>query len=127
METKRTRDEARAAWERAGLTNATVTRDTLKRLRELINNQMKASGCMRGTFRCRQRGTIEQTPRGPYAALLCKSDYFDGREAVSFNTDGFVGFAGWADSTNVQPILAGFEAWVAEMQPMSRENYATAQ
>lgn len=28
------------------------------------------------------------------------------------NCDGFVGFAGWADDTNVQPILTAFCAWV---------------
>lgn len=34
--------------------------------------------------------------------------YFTRRECVSFNPDGFIGFAGWASSLNVAPILQGF-------------------
>lgn len=47
--------------------------------------------------------------------INCKSFYFDDREAVTFNSDEFVGFAGWADDRNVQPILSGFCSWVDEM------------
>ena len=58
---------------------------------------------------------VQDTPHGRYAELRCKSHYFDNREAITFNTDGFIGFAGWADKTNIQPILEGFREWVAEM------------
>ena len=37
-----------------------------------------------------------------------------GREAISFNRGGFIGFAGWADDTNVQPFLRAFIRWVLE-------------
>lgn len=37
-----------------------------------------------------------------------------GREAISFNRDGFIGFAGWADDTNVQPFLRAFVRWALE-------------
>lgn len=40
--------------------------------------------------------------------------YFSGREAISFNEDGFIGIAGWADDTNVQPFLRAFHKWVCE-------------
>lgn len=40
--------------------------------------------------------------------------YFQGREAISFNEDGFIGIAGWADDTNVQPFLRAFYRWVCE-------------
>lgn len=39
--------------------------------------------------------------------------YFKRREAISFNSDGFIGFAGWADSRNVQPFLKVFKEWVS--------------
>lgn len=64
----------------------------------------------------RQRATVKDTKWGRYAEVRCKADYFDDREAVTFNTDGFIGFAGWADNTNVQPILEGFKEWVREMK-----------
>ena len=47
---------------------------------------------------------------GPYQT--CSTDQWEGREAVSFNRDGFIGFAGWADSSNVRPILDGVEKWL---------------
>ena len=109
------RNAARQAFESAGLTYAVLTPATMQRLRALVNERMKASGRILGTFRCRQRGIIKETPHGRYAELRCRADYFDDREAVSFNTDGFIGFAGWADDKNVQPILDGFRAWVAEL------------
>ena len=118
MEDQRTRNQARAAFDRAGLTYAALTPESMKLLRTLINERMKSSGYMRGTYRCRQRATVKQTPHGKYAEVRCKSDYFDDREAVSFNTDGFIGFAGWADDTNIEPVLSGFEAWVHEMAPL---------
>lgn len=46
------------------------------------------------------------------AYIKVSSYYFDGREAISFNQNEWVGFAGWADSTNVQPFANAFEKWV---------------
>jgi len=47
--------------------------------------------------------------------LMVSGSYFNDREAISFNQDGFIGFAGWADSTNVSPMLNAFEKWVEEI------------
>lgn len=44
------------------------------------------------------------------------SSYFKNREAISFNENGFIGFAGWADSTNVQPFINAFEKWIKIMK-----------
>lgn len=48
------------------------------------------------------------------AFLRVSGFYFSGREAISFNEDGFIGIAGWADDTNVQPFLRAFHKWVCE-------------
>lgn len=48
------------------------------------------------------------------AFLKVSGFYFQGREAISFNEDGFIGIAGWADDTNVQPFLRAFHKWVCE-------------
>lgn len=109
------RREARAVFKEAGLTYAVLTPGSMRRLRAAINERMKASGSIDGTFRCKQRGVVTETQWGRFAELRCKANYFDDREAVTFNTDGFIGFAGWAAKTNVQPILEGFKAWVSEM------------
>lgn len=109
------RKSARDAWDAAGLTYAVLTPGNMQRLRNMVNERMKASGLIQGSFRCRQRGIIKDTPWGRFAELRCRADYFDNREAISFNTDGFIGFAGWADDTNVKPILEGFKRWVGEL------------
>ena len=46
------------------------------------------------------------------AYIRVKSDYFKDREAISFNDEGFIGFAGWADDVNIVPVVAGFNKWV---------------
>ncbi len=109
------RADARQAFKDAGLTYSALTPESMRRLRAIINDHMKVSGLILGTFRCRQRGVVKETSSGRYAELRCRADYFDDREAVTFNTDGFIGFAGWADNRNVQPILAGFKEWVREL------------
>ena len=111
------RDEARKAFKDAGLTYAAITPETLRRLRALINQSMKDTALFDGTLRCKQRGIITRSKTGRFfAGIRCQAFYFDDREAVSFNDDGFIGFAGWADNINVQPILNGFCAWVDELK-----------
>lgn len=107
------RNQARAFFYASGLTYDVLTRSNLQRLRAHINRHMKLSGFMRGTYRCKQRATIKKNRAGLiYAQVRCKAYYFDDREAVSFNTDGFIGFAGWADDNNIKPVLAGFVDWI---------------
>jgi hypothetical protein len=75
------------------------------------------SGLIHGSFRCNKRITWQTNPDGGlrFAGLTCRAEYFDKREAVSFNRDGFIGFAGWGDTTNTAPILKGFTRWVAKL------------
>lgn len=110
-----TRDEARAMFQAAGLSYACITRESLQRLRGIIDQRMRDSGLIRGSFRCRQRVSLQETANGRYGEIRCRAHYFDSREAVTFNDDGFIGFAGWADPNNVQPILCGFADWVREL------------
>lgn len=103
-----TRDYARKVFEDSSLTYDDVNKESLKILRAAINKQMIRSGLMRGTLR--------MNPTRTNRFLTCKSHYFDNREAVSFNDEGFIGFAGWADNRNIEPILQGFIDWVYEVE-----------
>ncbi|WP_331373816.1 hypothetical protein [Sinorhizobium chiapasense] len=113
-----TRDEARALWASSGLTYAVLTLGRLQDLRDLIGAEMKASGLFSpsnrtaGTYRMHSKIDANIGADGWWAGLQCRSYYFKNREAVSFNGNGLIGFAGWSDETNVQPILAGFSKWV---------------
>lgn len=115
------RNEAREDFKAAGLTYDVLSLSSLQRLRNLINDRMKESSLIQGTFRCRQRAVVKETKRGRYAELRCKAYYFDDREAVTFNTDGFIGFAGWADDENIVPIVEGFKAWVKEIAAIAQK------
>lgn len=44
-----------------------------------------------------------------FIKVIC--DNYSTREAISFNEDGFIGFAGWADSENTRPIIRAFQYW----------------
>lgn len=48
------------------------------------------------------------------AYIRCDGAYFKGREAISLNPDGFIGFAGWASDENVRPFCIAFKAWVTD-------------
>lgn len=106
----KTTGDARQYFKAKGLDYKHLTRGNLQELRRKINACMISSRCIKGTFRCKQRP--EFRPDYFWAGIKCRSFYFNDREAVSFNPDGFIGFAGWADSTNIRPILDGFEQWV---------------
>lgn len=113
--TKLTRDEMRSLFSESGLTYADLTIERLRRLVVVINDKMKESNLIQGTYRCNGRVKFQNKTRF-FAGLTCKSFYFENREVVSFNDDGFIGFAGWSDDTNVQPILAGFKQWIGELR-----------
>ena len=47
--------------------------------------------------------------------LYINSHYFTRREAISFNEDGFIGFAVWADQGNTNPLLRAFLRWCDDL------------
>lgn len=46
-----------------------------------------------------------------FAYLTVKSDYFDDREAITFNKDGFIGFSGWGSTSTTKPFIDAFLRW----------------
>lgn len=111
MTDKLTRDQAREAYKASGIDFFPLTHERMRALRDTINREMLAAALMSGTFHMSHPSLIRMHGNR-CAELRCTSYYFENREAVTFNADGFVGFAGWADDTNVQPILRGFMEWV---------------
>lgn len=108
--TKLTRDKVRQAIKSAGITTDNVTAEQLASLHSHIDKAMIESGCYNGTMRMNSGGIKDLW------FMSCRTEQWKSREAVSFNCDGFIGFAGWAaDDNNVQPILEGVVNWVKEM------------
>lgn len=108
-----TRDDARAAFKGLGISCEEVTVKMLVDLRDRLDGSLRSSGLIDGTYRMRKLPPRwKGVPGAHWVALTCRSRYFANREAVTFNTNGFVGFAGWADDDNVAPILTAFVEWV---------------
>ena len=99
----KTNDEARERIAAAGITKDNVTADQLQILRNCISARMIDSGNYNGTYRMDEKASLFMT---------CSTEQWEGREAVSFNRDDFIGFAGWADSNNIKPILQGVGDWL---------------
>lgn len=117
-----TRDDARNLWIEAQLDYSQLNLGRLQKLRTMLNDEMKDSGLISpsgrgvGTYRANAAIKAGISIKGWMAELTCRSYYFNKREAVTFNDSGFIGFAGWADDTNVQPILIAFAKWVDWMK-----------
>ena len=101
-----TNDEVRRHVSQAGITTDNVTMIQLEKLHEELCKKLKESKCFRSTFRMNPKVSKFMT---------CKADYFESREAVSFNSDGFIGMAGWADSKNIKPIWEAVIAWASSI------------
>lgn len=101
------RDEAREAIKQAGVTCENINEVQLHHLLVCLRKSLKAAPNFEGSMRMVNRNASK--------FLYCKTNLWSSREAVSFNTDGFIGFCGWADSDNVKPFLRGIEYWLQDL------------
>jgi len=114
---KLTNDGMRQLFSSLGLKYALhVTYDNVVMLHSILVQELHGSDCFEGTYRMNKNIEFKVNKRKKsrdfiFAGLTCNAFYFTGREAVSFNSDGFIGFCGWSDSYNDQPILRGFKKW----------------
>jgi hypothetical protein len=106
-----TREAARAAYDEMDMNYFPLTHKRITGLRNRINDKLRKADIMGGTMVAQHAGSIN-VDEGKTVSIRCSSYYFDDRELVTFSADGFIGFAGWADDTNVQPVLSGFIEWV---------------
>lgn len=118
-----TNSEARAYFDNCGLTYDDITLDDLHYLKILIDLQFLQEWKKRMQTHHKPQYWIrvndakyykgQYTPDGKMicAYMTGEGAYFDSREVISFNRDGFIGFCGAADSENTQPVLAAFIEW----------------
>lgn len=98
------RDQVREGLVASGVTCENVTDVELKKLRRIISKHLRRSGIYRGTARLARA-------KSDLKFIEMKTEPWDRREAVSFNRDGFIGIAGWADNNNVKPIIDALVEW----------------
>ena len=121
------RDEARKYFEDCGLTYDDVNSGDICVLVMLLQKNMKQA-CKKGEMstgtmrmsekirsKCKTNGNIKE------CYLRMNSHYFTQRECISFNKDGFIGFAGWADDENIVPIIKSFIEWCDYLKKQGEE------
>jgi len=113
-----TNDEARKYLRDKGLTYRKLRRYDIDLLKGFIGHELaryaKSPDARRihGYRVC--KGVRYQGTKGgrmAWAAIRVSGSYFTHREAVTFNPDGFIGFAGWASDFNAEPIRRAFVRW----------------
>ena len=114
---------ARDYFKNLGLTYADITLDDLHYLKLLLDEQFIKEQKKRMQTRCKPQYWIrvndakyykgEYTPEGKLicAYMTGKGAYFNAREVISFDRNGYIGFCGEADSENTKPVLAAFFEW----------------
>jgi len=110
-------NEAREYFSNCGLTYDDITEGDILTLIMLLNKEIKQANknceTSMGSMYLSKRIDMKRKTNGSIITcfLYVNSHYFERRECISFNGDGFIGFAGWADQGNTNPIIRAFLKW----------------
>ena len=113
-----TSEQARELVSEKGLTYEYNTESDICVLVILLNKHVKqankAGTMSTNTMRMSQEINSKYSSNGTVkeCCLFLNSHFFTQREAISFNPDGFIGFAGWADNRNKFPLINAFAEWI---------------
>lgn len=119
-----TRDKARAYFKNKGLAYSDIKYADLFFLELLLNEQFNkqlkenflACGLNKPIYWLHvnyssYNARYDEHDRITRAFLTGEGSYFDAREVISFNADGFIGFCGEASDENTEPVLTAFVKW----------------
>ena len=97
----------------------TLTRLLKEELSVFKNNSFTMTLCRlrKRDIEYKEDGTLKKCFFMVRGVIDGKQVHFKRREAISFNTqdkegNGFIGFAGWSDSTNIKPFLNAFSKFL---------------
>ena len=119
-------DKARDLFISKGLDYSDVTEEDFKRLVELLEEELKHPNEDQiqtikitklnkdGDKYYFHSGRPDRSVNTAY--IQVDSHYFKGREGITFNSSGWIGFAGWADSDNVLFFTNAFVKWIEELE-----------
>ena len=117
-----TNDEARDYFKECGLSYKDIMEGDILALVLLLNRELKKSNKIGetsvNTMSLSKKINMKKNTDGSIRTcfLYMNSHYFTRREAISFNQDGYIGFAGWADSGNLNPLKRAFLAWCDQLK-----------
>lgn len=110
------RELARNYFKECNLTYDDIGMNEIYKLIQILNRRIEqADSCMlmmnEPKLKGRYRNIILKDDKIKFAELKVKGTYFNDREAITFNDDGYIGFCGWADGCNLTPFVMGFKEW----------------
>ncbi len=107
---RKTTNEARQYFKDCQIEYSEITRKDIDKLIQLIKEQLKEHK----HFPMRLSKIVHfKSENGIFLScyLYVNGRYFKKRQAISFEEEDWIGFAGWADSGNVQPFINAFAIW----------------
>ena len=113
--------DCRDRFAQLGLTYDDITEGDILALVMLLNREIRKSNksgeTSVNTTRLSHKMIIKHKSTGQITEcyLFMNSHYYTQRECISFNKDGFIGFAGWADDGNTNPIRRAFLEWCEKL------------
>jgi len=103
-----TPDLCRAILEKHDITTGNVTKDELSMLHKIASDALSNSIIYNGDAEllplCKKNSDN-------WRHIKMQTAQWQGREAFSFNADGFIGVAGWASTKNQQPLCQALCQW----------------
>lgn len=112
------RQEARIYFQRRGLHYSDINELDIYRLIQLLNKEIydskNSTVFMVKEIKFRKFGiekTFNEDKTLHFIEIRVMGSYFKDREAFTFNTNGFIAIANWADSTNLEIFTAAFKKW----------------
>lgn len=83
----------------------------MMRLRELIKEELKVFNTSESKeswvkIRMHLKGDVGKDRK--LFNISCRGAWFDKRQAITFEPNGFIGFSGWASSKYTQPFINAF-------------------
>ena len=125
-------EEARTYFKELGLSYANITKEDILTLNNMVAEKLERFKITGGESAvgmdlqaCKPLAkdikVLKRTGL-QYAFLKVKGSYFDSREAISFQRNGFIGFGGELSSNNVQPILEAFCEWCDSIKPIASKH-----
>ena len=111
-----TTNEAREFFKNRGLSYDSIHEGDILILCMMLQKELKKSnkaGETSVTMTLSKRVDMKKKSNGSITEcyIYMNAHYFTRRECISFNRDGFIGFAGWADQGNTNPLLRAFLEW----------------
>lgn len=107
-----TNNEAREYFKQCGLTYANVTKDTVNKLRKFVSKELQLCTVERMYLRHKNKDSYYvKSGKLHHSTIKVKNERFEDRQGISFEPDGFIGFAGWADSEHTKPFIDAFIKW----------------